>query len=259
MKKILLFSLCLTACQKSLLKEDLAHILQENPEIMTDAIKKNPVEFIEAFRDAAGAAQSALAEKRKKAEDKKRKEYFDKPLRPLIRDDESIRGTKGAPLILVEYSDFECGYCARGFNTVMELMKKYDKKVQFIYKHLPLSFHQNARLASQYYEAIRLQDEKKAFRFHDEIFKQQRKLKRGGPFLKKLALKLKLDMKKLARDIKSKKVAKRIEQDEKEARKFGIQGTPGFILNGIPIKGAHPLESFVSIIEELEKQGKVKL
>jgi len=64
-------------------------------------------------------------------------------------------------------------------------------------------------------------------------------------------------MKKLSVDINSDQVKDRIDDDMQEAKKFGFQGTPGFLLNGIPIKGAYPQEYFVSILEKLKKEGKI--
>ena len=174
------------------------------------------------FKRPLKSAQKELAKRKEADEQKKLEETFENPLVPEIRKDESIRGTKGAPITLVEYSDFECPFCTRGFNTVRALLKKYDGKIQFIYKHLPLSFHANAVPAAQYYEAIRLQDEKKAFDFHDAIFDNQRKLKAGESFLKATAKKAGANMARLAKDINSKKVMDRIDQDQKEAAKFGM-------------------------------------
>ena len=183
---------------------------------------------------------------------------YDTPLEPKIRDDESIRGRKDAPLTLVEYSDFECPFCARGYNTVMELLKKYGTNIRFVYKHLPLSFHKQAMVASKYYEALRLQNAELAFKFHDEIYKNQSKLKTGEKFLKAAAKKLGANMAKLDKDVKSEAIAKRIEEDLQEAASFGMQGTPGFV-NGIPVKGAYPTSHFIGIVDELKKRGKVKL
>lgn len=45
----------------------------------------------------------------------------------------------------------------------------------------------------------------------------------------------------------------------KEAGEFGMQGTPGFLLNGVPVRGAYPADYFVSLVDELQKRGKVKL
>src|SRR5690606_12465907 len=116
-----------------------------------------------------------------------------------------------------------------------------------------LSFHPQAMPASQYFEAIRLQDEEKAWKFHDAIYENQRKLQNGESFLKSLAKDLKVDMKKLEKDVKSEAVQKRINEDMEEAAKFGFQGTPGFLLNGIPVKGAYPTSHFDNLIEELKK------
>ncbi|MBY0413605.1 MAG: thioredoxin domain-containing protein, partial [Bdellovibrionales bacterium] len=197
--------------------------------------------------------------KREEDEKKKLEESFDKPLAAVIRSDESIRGSKDAPLTLVEYSDFECPFCSRGYQTVMDLMKKYDGKIRFVFKHLPLSFHEQAMISAQYYEAIRLQDEKKAFAFHDEIFQNQAKLKNGVAFLDAAAKKVGADLGKVKKDINGDKVKDRIAADMKEAGEFGMQGTPGFLLNGVPVRGAYPADYFVGLVDELQKRGKVKL
>jgi protein-disulfide isomerase len=240
------------------LKDKVGKILIENPDILAKAIEANPADFMQAVQKAAKNAQKGMAKKREEDEKRKMAEAIDKPLQPVLRD-EAVRGTKGAPLVLVEYSDFQCPFCTRGFDTVLKLMKKYPGKIQFIYKHLPLSFHQQAMLASQYYEAIFLQSPKKAFAFHDELFANQPKIKMGNSYLKKVAKKLKVDMKKLAKDVNSEKVKKRIAEDQAEAAKFGMQGTPGFLINGVPVKGAYPAEYFEGIIAQLKAKGKVKL
>lgn len=240
------------------LKDKMANILKKHPEVLTAAIEENPAEFMQAVQKAAKNAQSALAKKREQDEKKKLDEAFDKPLVPVLRD-EAVRGTKGAPIVLVEYSDFQCPFCTRGFDTVKQVLGKYKGKVQFIYKHLPLSFHQQAMLAAQYYEAIFLVSPKKAFAFHDEIFANQPKIKMGDKYLKKAAKKIGANMSKLAKMVKSDKVINRIKEDMAEAQKFGMQGTPGFLLNGVPVKGAYPLSHFDQIISKLKEKGKIKL
>lgn len=257
--KILFVMVALGLLAGCVQKSDVAKIIKENPEIITDAIKANPNAFIEALNDAVKLAQKDQAQKREEEEKKQLEESFDNPLTAEVRNDELIRGTKGAPITLIEYSDFECPFCRRGYNTVVNLLKKYDGKIQFIYKHLPLSFHQQAMISSQYYEALRLQSEKLAVKFHDEVYENQGKLKNGESFLKSIAQKIGANMSKLAKDINSKAVKERIEADMEEAAKFGFQGTPGFLLNGVPVKGAYPESHFNSLIEELKKRGKLKL
>jgi len=252
---ILIFSL-FAGCQPS--KESIGKLLKENPKILTDAIEANPAEFVESFQKAIKNAQSALAKKRDEDEKKKLEDSFSNPLKPVITDDQ-IRGEKNAVLTLVEYSDFECPFCTKGYNTVTELMQKYGKKIRFVYKHLPLSFHRQAMISAQYFEAIKIQNTEKAYKFHDEIFENQSKLKSGEPFLKSIAKKVGANMAKLSKDLHSEKVMNIIKADQAEAAKFGMQGTPGFLLNGIPVKGAYPASHFDGIIEELKKRGKVAL
>jgi protein-disulfide isomerase len=253
-------SVILTSCNsKHSFEKDLKKTLNDNPEIITKLIEDNPEKFISAFQSAAKKGQAELAKRRQIEEQKKFEESFNKPLTPEIRKDELIRGTKGAPITIVEYSDFECPFCSRGYNTVTEVLKKYKGKVQFVYKHLPLSFHPNAMIASQYYEALRLQNEKLAIQFHDKLFENQRDLKKGEKFLSSMSKKLGANMTKLKKDLNSDKVKKRIDADMKEAAKFGMQGTPGFLINGIPIRGAYPTEKFDQVITELERRGKLKL
>lgn len=253
----LLLILVVTGCTS---EGQLKEMLKKNPSILTEAIEANPDAFIESLNKAVKKAQKSQASKREEEEKKKLEESFENPLQAEIRKDELIRGTKGAPITIIEYSDFECPFCSRGYNTVMTLLEKYEGKVQFIYKHLPLSFHPLAEVASKYYEAMRLQSEKKAIEFHDDIYKNQRKLKDNGEkYLKSLAKSLGANMSKLAKDIESDEVQQRIDEDMKEAEKFGFQGTPGFLVNGVPVKGAYPVDHFDGIIKELEKRGKIKL
>lgn len=259
MKRLVLFSLAALMATACTSKEDIKKMLKENPEIITEAIEANPVKFIDALNNAVKIAQEGEGKRREEEEKKALEESFNNPLQAELRSDESFRGNKDAPITLIEYSDFECPFCARGYNTVMELMKKYDGKIRFVYKHLPLSFHPHAMPASQYYEAIRLQDPKKAWEFHDRIYKDQRKLQNGEGFLKSIAKDLKVDMARLEKDIKSEAVQKRIDADMAEAAKFGFQGTPGFLLNGVPVKGAYPASHFEGLVDELVKRGKIKL
>jgi protein-disulfide isomerase len=251
------------ALSETEIRELVSKHIQENPNIVFDVIKDNPVVFWETMETAANEAKETFA-KRKQEEQVKQMEKMvdhtiDNPLQPTIRDDEAIRGVATAPLVLVEYSDFECPYCARGSRVVEQLREKYGDQLQSVYKHNPLKFHKQAANAARYYEAIRLQDAEKAFKFHDELFADQAGLKKGDAFFEEMAKKVGADTARLAKDLKSDAVAKRIAEDVKEAASFGFDGTPAFILNGVPIKGAYPLEHFEMIIGKLQAKGKVAL
>lgn len=253
----LLSALTFTGCNVS--EKQIEEALVKNPDILVKVIEANPAKVMGALQNAAGKAREELSKQREEEESKRFEESFSNPLVPKIRDDESVRGTKGAPIVIVEYSDFQCPFCTRGFQTVQEIMKKYEGKVQFIYKHLPLSFHKQAMIAAQYFEAIRLQDAKKAFEFHDQVFANQQKLQMGESFLDKIAKNVGADMKKLKADVNSEKVMKRIQEDQEEAAEFGMQGTPGFLVNGVPVRGAYPLDHFDKIIAKLKEMGKINI
>lgn len=253
----MLIAVLVASCNAN--KDQIAKMLVDNPEMITDVIKKNPDKFITALNEAVREAQKGEKAKREQEEKAKFEESFNNPLVAEIRDQENIRGPKDAPLTLIEYSDFECPFCKRGYQTVNALMDKYKGKIRFIYKHLPLSFHPNAMPAAKYYEALRMQSNGLASKFHDELFDNFEKIKLGEKFFKSVAKKIKANMSKLAKDLNSPKVKARIDQDLAEAKKYGFQGTPGFLLNGIPVKGAYPPSHFDTIIEELKKRGKLKL
>lgn len=240
-------------------KRKLIKTLNENPDIVFNTIKENPDRFMQTVQTAAQEAKSKMAQRQKETEIAKIDEMIKNPLSPKITDKSYYRGVQDAPITIVEYSDFECPFCSRGKDTVTQLLKKYPGKIRFIYKHLPLSFHPNAMISAKYFEAIALQSTKKAFEFHDLIFENQSKLKSGEAYLTTLAKKLDIDLKRLKKDIKSDEIKNKIEEHIAEARKFNIQGTPGFIINGIAVRGAYPAEYFDELIDKLIAKGKLKL
>jgi protein-disulfide isomerase len=133
-------------------------------------------------------------------------------------------------------------------HTVKELRKRHGKDLRFIYKHLPLPFHPQEMPAAHWLEAIAIQSPENAWKFHDILFKNQDKL--GVDFFKKTAKDLGVDVDKCEKEAESQAVKDRIAADMEEAKKFGFNGTPGFLLNGIPVKGAHPIEYFEEIIKK---------
>lgn len=228
----------------------LEKVVSDNPEILFNAIEKHPEKFIEVVNKAARNAQMQARKKEVDEEKNRMEEEFKNPKKPEVADGRVIFGPKNAPITIVEYSDFQCPYCSKGYNTMKEVMKEYGDKVRIVYKHLPLDFHPLAMPASQYFEAIGLQDHSKAEKFHDMIFENQSKLNQDKEdFLKSAAKKVGANMSKLMKDIKSDKVKEIIAADMAEAKEYGFSGTPGFLVNGVSLKGAYPLPEFKKIID----------
>lgn len=232
--------------------EQLKQTLEKNPDILFDVLKQNQEKFVEVVASASQAAKGKQQDLRKKQRQAQREEEFKNPKKPNIDLNRAIIGSKNAPITIVEYSDFQCPYCSRGYKTMKEVKEKYGDKVRIVYKHLPLQFHPLAMPAAKYFEAIALQDKKKAYLFHDQVFENQKKLSSlKEKFLEDIAKGLKVNMVKLKKDMESDVVKKRIADDTAEAKKFGITGTPGFLVNGVSIKGAYPTAEFVKVIGRL--------
>lgn len=246
------FALALTAlfaaCAPN--AKQLKEAIEKDPSIVFAAIEKAPDKFIEVVMKAQQDAQKVAGEKAQEEEKRQREEEFKNPLKPEVQADRVIFGNKSAPITIVEFSDFECPYCSRGYQTVQQVRKEYGDKVRVVFKHLPLDFHPLAMPAARYFEALAQQDHAKAEKFHDAIFENQGMLKgKGEAFFKDTAKKLGADMKKLDEALKSEAVTKRIAADMEEAKKFNFSGTPGFIINGVSLRGAYPVASFKEIID----------
>ena len=131
-----------------------------------------------------------------------------------------------------------------------QLRKTHGDKLRVVFKNMPLNFHPQAMPAAQWFEALALQSPEKAWAFHDTLFEHQDKL--GEEYFKLLAKDLGLDVAKAAKDAKSEAVKNKIEADIKEAKKFGIEGTPAYLINGVPLRGAYPVEAFEEVISKLQ-------
>lgn len=227
--------------------------IQDNPEIVFEAIKKDPAGFMEVVRNAAQEAQKAEIVAAKEAETKAREEEFANPKKPEIGSGRAILGSSSAPVTIVEYSDFQCPFCQRGAATVGRVLKDYEGKVKLIFKHLPLEQkHPNARRGSEYFEAIAMQDQNKAYEFKKLVFENQNETYGDAEKLyKQLAKKVGANMDKLMSDLKGKSsdIAAIINKDMEEAGKFGFQGTPGYLINGVSLKGAYPYDEFKKVID----------
>lgn len=84
-------------------------------------------------------------------------------------------GPANAKVTVVEFSDFQCPYCQRSFETVEQLKKDYGDKIRVVYKHFPLSqIHPNAQKAAEAFECARVQGDDKAWKLHDLMFQTQK-------------------------------------------------------------------------------------
>jgi len=164
-----------------------------------------------------------------------------------------FKGNKNAKVTIVEYSDFQCPFCKRGYDTIeTQVLKEYADKVKFYYKNLPLSFHPWAEPAAVAVECALEQNEKAFWKLYSFYFENQKDLNPQNLKDKTLeALKdTGIDIAKFTDCYDNKKTLDKVKAQAAEAQALGIQGTPGFIINGRALKGAYPFEQFKAIIDD---------
>src|SRR6266581_4950742 len=172
--------------------------------------------------------------------------FLQKPKVQVAYDPARLRGDPKAPVVIVEFSDFQCPYCQAVAPTLKKLLLKYEGRVSLAYRDLPLrDIHPQAQLAA---EASRCAVEQgKFWEYHDLLFENPNKLNREG--LLEQARSLKLDEKQFDSCLTSGKYKAQVEQDRQLGMRAGLTGTPGFFINGSMLSGNLPQEAFEKTIE----------
>ncbi|MEZ5419198.1 MAG: thioredoxin domain-containing protein [Vicinamibacterales bacterium] len=163
-----------------------------------------------------------------------------------ITDDDPVRGPKDAPITIVEFSEYQCPFCARVTPTLKALEQKYAGKVRVVYKDFPLQNHLQAPKAAE--AAHCAGDQGKYWELHDRMFANQQQLQ--VPELKKHAAALGLDQAAFDQCLDSGKHAARIQEDIALGNAMGVSSTPTLYINGRVVTGAQPQPVFESIIDE---------
>jgi protein-disulfide isomerase len=165
-------------------------------------------------------------------------------------DGAPARGPEDAAVTVVEFSDFQCPFCARVHPTLEQVRKQYPDQVRIVYKHLPLSMHPKAPGAAAAAEAARLQG--KFWEMHDRIFENQAQMSEDKYV--EWAGEMGLDVDRFKKDLHSPAVKARVDADARQAAALGVTGTPAFFVNGRYLSGARPFADFKRLIDaELAK------
>jgi protein-disulfide isomerase len=157
------------------------------------------------------------------------------------------RGPADAPITLIEFSDYQCPFCRRAEPTVKQVLQQYEGKIRFVFRHFPLDrMHPQARGASE--AAACAAEQNKFWEYHEALFAPDAQLDRPG--LDAAALKTGLDSAAFKACLDARKTQALVETDVREGEEAGVSGTPAFFINGIPLRGALPLEEFKKVIDE---------
>ena len=161
--------------------------------------------------------------------------------------DDPCIGPQKAPITIVEFSDFQCGYCARFVDaTLVPLLEAYPDEIRFCYRDFPLdNIHPEARPAAEAAQCAFEQN--KFWEFHNGLFRNQTAL--SDDLYMELADKINLDINEFEKCYSSGRFRSRVNDDFNVGRDLGVTGTPTFFVNGRPLVGAQPLEAFMAVIE----------
>jgi protein-disulfide isomerase len=155
------------------------------------------------------------------------------------------QGPEAAPVQIVEFSDFQCPYCARASEVVKEVRTAYGDRVSVTYRHFPLEFHPQAHRAA---EAAACADEQGSFwAFHDALFADQKAWADGN--FDGVAERARVNAKALRECLASGRTVARVDADTEIGHRVGTSGTPAFFVNGVLLSGAQPFEAFAELID----------
>jgi protein-disulfide isomerase len=169
-----------------------------------------------------------------------------------------IWGKAGAPVTIVEISDFECPFCSRVNPTMKQIKETYGPdKVRLVWKHNPLPFHKAARPAHEAAATVMGLAGSDAFwKFHDQAFANQKDLTPEN--FEKWAVAAGVDLAKFKEAFAAKTYASKVDDDMKVAKSIGASGTPAFRINGVTVSGAQPFDKFKEVIDaQLEEAKKL--
>jgi len=174
-------------------------------------------------------------------------------LKVPVTSSDHIQGDKNAPVVLVEYGDYECPHCGHADPIVKRVQRHFGKRLVFVFRNFPLNeMHPNAEAAAEAAEFAAAHG--RFWEMHDGIYDYQPAL--GVPLLLELAESLKLSAPDLRVALSDREYASRVRDDFLGGVKSGVNGTPTFFINGQRHDGSFELDDLVAAIEERLVQAK---
>lgn len=168
-------------------------------------------------------------------------------------------GAKDAKVTIVEYSDFQCPFCKRGYDTIeKQVLKEYDGKVKFYFRNFPLGFHPWAEPAAVATECAKEQKPDAYWKLYHAFFENQQAInpqnvkEKSQEYLKDSGIKM--DVWNDCFD--NKKTLAKVKAEMAEGQALGVTGTPAFFINGRMLVGAQPFEKFKDVIDDELASGK---
>ena len=160
-------------------------------------------------------------------------------------------GASDAPLVLVEYGDYQCPYCGAAYPIVKRVQKELGSSLRFVFRNFPITnSHPQAEWAAETAEAAAAQG--KFWEMHDFLYENQRFMGDVTYFAKQ-ETKLKLDASRIASEVAKGAYSSRIEEDYMSGIRSGVNGTPTFFINGVRYDGYPEFEPMVAALKAAQK------
>jgi protein-disulfide isomerase len=157
-----------------------------------------------------------------------------------------LQGDPQAPIVLVEYGDYECPHCGHAYPIIQRVQKHFGKRVAFVFRNFPLNeIHPNAEPAAETAEFAAAHQ--RFWEMHDAIFENQESL--SPEFLLELAQRLGLPVPDLGAALESGQFTAHVKKDFVGGVRSGVNGTPTFFINDQRHDGAFEFDDLVAAID----------
>lgn len=213
--------------------------------IIKDYLLKNPEVLQEVMAELEKKQALAETEKARSAIKNHSEALFNSPRQVTL-------GNPQGDVTFVEFFDYNCGYCKRALNDMVELMAK-DPKLKVVLKEFPV-LGQSSVEAAQVGVAVRMQDKsgKKYLEFHQKMLTGRGQADKARAMA--VAKEIGLDMARLEKDLKSDEIDKTLQESLKLAEALGLNGTPSYVINNDVVIGAVGLSTLGQKIAAARKQ-----
>ncbi len=166
---------------------------------------------------------------------------LEETMKKISLKDVPIKGEEEAKVTIVEYSDFQCPFCKRATDMLPQILEQYKGKVKLAFKQFPLPSHPWAMDAAIASVCAYQQGNDNFWEFHDKVFEKQKEItvEKSKEQFKTFAKEVGLDQGKFEACFSSQEIASRVQSEIKEGQSVGVNSTPTFIVNGMPVPGAN--------------------
>jgi protein-disulfide isomerase len=171
---------------------------------------------------------------------------LDPPRIVVDASDDPSRGAKDALVTIVEFSDFQCPYCAQMSRILRDIETRYPGHLRIVFRDFPLSMHKDAAKAAE--AASCAAEQGKFWEMHDRLFAGQKAL--GADDLRRYAGDVSLALPRFAACLAGGKYTAEWQADRADGESYGVTGTPALFVNGRPLFGAVTMNDLLEVVDE---------